>query len=155
MVTKKRVFIAILALMALGMVGVLLLLAASTTPAAPLIPSNHLTTSDVSVDSSVATIKIDDARWVTVAGTKSMEPVLMEGAQVLERVPSTASELKVGDIITYDSAVKNLPIIHRIVEIGSDQYGWYAKTKGDNAQNVDDESVRFPQVSGVVVAIIY
>ena len=155
MVIKKPIFLVILALLALGMVGVLLVLAASAAPAAPLIPSTHLSISDVTVNSAGATIKIDNAKWVTVAGTKSMEPVLMQGAQAIERVPSTASELKVGDIITYDSSVKNLPIIHRIVEIGSDQFGWFARTKGDNAQNIDDELVRFPQVTGVVVAILY
>jgi signal peptidase I len=144
-----------LTLLTLIMVGVLLVISASSAPAAILVPQSRVSSNDIVLNTSAAQIQIENAKWVTVAGTRSMEPVLMEGAQVLERVPHTPSELYVGDIITFQSYDKNLPIIHRVVDIGSDQYGWYAQTKGDNSKNIDSELVRFSQVTGVVVAIIY
>ena len=154
MVTKKFLILVLLGLVAVGMVGVLLVLAASAAPAAPL-ATPQLDADDVRVTSEGVQIAIENARWARVAGTKSMEPVLMDGAHVLERVPLTASELAVGDIITYDSLSNGVTIVHRIVEIGSDNYGWYAITKGDNLNSVDDEKVRFQMVRGVVVAILY
>ena len=46
-------------------------------------------------------------------------------------------------------------IIHRITSIGYDNDGWFCNTKGDNNAVTDPEQIRFSQVNGVVVAIIY
>jgi len=138
--------------MALGMLGVLLILAASAAPAAPL-PSNVPTILPPSISASDST-NISQSQIAVVANTHSMEPTLTAGDMILERAPTSASELVIGDIITYASQTKGITIVHRIVSLGSDEFGWYAQTKGDNAQKIDDERIRFTQVKGIVVAII-
>jgi signal peptidase I len=61
----------------------------------------------------------------------------------------------VGDIISFWSATIETTVIHRIVEVGKDNQGVYFVTKGDNNLYKDPEKVRFEQVKGVVVGIIY
>ncbi len=145
----------ILALMAIGMLGVLLILAASAAPAAPL-PIHQISVSPTYLTQAQASNMLSDesTRAVLVADTRSMEPTLVAGDQVIERAPQSASEIAVGDIITYASATKGLTIIHRVTAVSSDDYGWYVVTKGDNSPAQDTEKVRFSMVKGIVVAIV-
>jgi len=63
--------------------------------------------------------------------------------------------ISVGDIVAYESKYKDGVIAHRVVEIGSDSSGWYARIKGDNNDYVDPGKVRFEQIKRIVVAVIY
>lgn len=144
----------ILAIFALGMVGVLLVLAASAAPAAPLASVPLVSPQTISFEKAAPLLASGDAIRAIVADTGSMEPVLVAWNQVLEIVPQSPSEVSIGDIITYSSTTKGVTIIHRVVGISSDDFGWYATTKGDNSPNVDNEQIRFPMIKGVVVAII-
>ena len=92
-------------------------------------------------------------RLVSLADTNSMDPTLDAEATAIEIVPASAEDLHVGDIISYQSGSD--VIIHRIVETGSDANGWYAVAKGDNNAVPDPAKVRFEQVKGVVVGIVY
>lgn len=155
MVTTKKSFLVVLILMAMGMLGVLLILAASAAPAATL-PVDQIYVSPAYVSQSEASNVLSEAdtRAVVVADTRSMEPTLVAGNQVIEKEPQSATEIVIGDIITFASTTKGVTLIHRVVAISSDDYGWYATTKGDNSPNVDVEKVRFPMVKGIVVAIV-
>ena len=46
-------------------------------------------------------------------------------------------------------------IVHRVVRTGYDRNGWYAIAKGDNIEQPDPDKIRFDQINGVLVAIIY
>uniref|UniRef100_A0A6H1ZEX6 Putative peptidase n=1 Tax=viral metagenome TaxID=1070528 RepID=A0A6H1ZEX6_9ZZZZ len=76
---------------------------------------------------------------IGVAPTNSLDPFVDEGMLVILSwlAPEDHTDLQVGDIIDYvakdDDAWNNWAgAIHRIIEIGTDAEGWYARTKGDN-----------------------
>ncbi|MBR9691006.1 hypothetical protein GOV08_04965 [Candidatus Woesearchaeota archaeon] len=100
-------------------------------------------------------IDLKDAEWATFTDTNSMDPVIDFGSNAIEIVPKSTEDIHIGDIISYKSKYSTGTVIHRVVEIGSDDEGWYAKTKGDNNDNVDPGKIRFSQVQRVVVAVIY
>lgn len=84
--------------------------------------------------------------------SNSMSPTLSENAKGIEIKPSSPEEIRIGDIISYK---KNGEIVsHRVIEIGKDDKGWYCKTKGDKSF-FDDGKVRFDQIVGILVVIIY
>jgi signal peptidase I len=91
--------------------------------------------------------------WAKIKDTHSMEPVLNAGAISLELPPSSTSDIQVGDIISYQYQDK--VIIHRVVLLGNDEEGWFAATKGDNNSVPDSYKVRFNDIKGVVVGILY
>ena len=95
-----------------------------------------------------------DIENFTIAGftdTNSMDPVIDENANSIE-IKAT-KDLKIGDIVSYHYNGKK--IIHRIIDIGEDEEGVYYIMKGDNNQYIDSGKIRFEQISGVVVGILY
>jgi len=116
-------------------------------------PSDHISIDDLKVFSDKAVIDKENLRWARILDTHSMEPVLNKDSVSLELVPSSVSDIEVGDIISFSS--EDMVIIHRVVLIGEDNLGWYAVTKGDNVNDPDPYKVRFSDVKGVVVGILY
>jgi hypothetical protein len=91
--------------------------------------------------------------WGKLRDSRSMVPVMDKEHHTIEFKNPKPESLKVGDIISFWKY--NMRIIHRIVEIAEDKEGWYAITRGDNAENVDAGKIRPGQIIGVVVAIFY
>ena len=116
-------------------------------------PKHRINESQIKVYSNMVQINLKDAEWSTFTPTKSMVPFLDKGSYAIQIVPSSESDLQVGDIISYSYG--NDTIIHRIIMIGNDSEGWYAIVKGDNNPSPDPFKVRFSQVKRVLVAIIY
>jgi hypothetical protein len=100
-------------------------------------------------------LNIADAQWATFTDTNSMDPVIDAGANAIEYVPESESEICVGDIVSYRSHYADGVIIHRVVDIGYDDMGWYAIMKGDNLSYSDPGKIRFDQVQRVVIGILY
>jgi len=98
-------------------------------------------------------IELPNVEWAEFTDTNSMDPFIDSESNSLELRPSSSSQLKVGDIISY--RYEDSYIVHRIVQIGNDDKGWYALTKGDNNKKIDPDRVRFNQIHGVLVAILY
>ncbi len=98
-------------------------------------------------------LDIENALWSKFTNTNSMDPFLDESTNAIEIVPENPDSINVGDIISYqtDQGV----IIHRVIEKGKDEKGIYYIVKGDNNRFNDPFKVRFADVVGVVVAIIY
>lgn len=118
-------------------------------------PADRVESARISItNEGVLLRELENVRLVNLADTNSMDPVLDTEATAIEIVPSDASELQVGDIISFASSEKDTIIIHRIVSISSDGE-WFAMTKGDNNVVSDNERVRFEQIKGVVVGIVY
>ena len=69
-----------------------------------------------------------------------MDPVIDFGSNAIEIVPQNQSDIHPGDIISYNNT-RGDAIIHRVLRTGEDEFGWYAITKGDNAQEADKERI--------------
>ncbi len=118
-----------------------------------LSPSDHLAEQQIQVYNDFAVIRADNLFWARFADTNSMDPLIDETSNSLEIKPQTPEEIRAGDIISY--AFRENLIIHRVISTGHDETGWYAVVKGDNNPEPDPEKVRFEQIRGVVVGILY
>lgn len=98
-------------------------------------------------------IDLKNAEWSTFTDTNSMDPVLDAGTNAIQIVPKSPADIHIGDIASYETEYGI--IIHRVVDIGYDENGWYAVFKGDNNALPDPAKVRFEQIKRVVVALIY
>jgi signal peptidase len=79
----------------------------------------------------------------------SMEPELPTGAIVVTR-PVTPESIEIGDVITFhSSATGNIPITHRVIEIGENSPAVF-RTKGDAAETRDPFTVPASNVIGKV-----
>jgi len=118
-------------------------------------PSDWVSESQIKVSRDRVVVELPGAVWATFTDTHSMEPVLSANANALEIIPTSTDQIRVGDIVSYESKLVEGTIIHRVVETGEDSQGWYAIFKGDNLAKEDPEKVRWEQIRRVVVAIIY
>ena len=83
-----------------------------------------------------------------------MDPVFDSESHLIQEVPLAASEINVGDIVSYESPL-GFSIVHRVIEIGNDEEGWYAILKGDNNPQPDPWKIRFDMVRRVTVMVVY
>lgn len=95
-----------------------------------------------------------DCNYVKFADTNSMIPNLDgEHKALMCEVPK--EELKEGDVISFNVSWSESKVAHRIYEIGEDNDGWFARTKGDNSGVIDGTRVRYDDISGTMVLVIY
>lgn len=118
-------------------------------------PADHLSESEIEVYSDRVILNIKNPQWARFTDTNSMDPVIDQGANAIEVIPQSPDDISVGDIISYENAISAGTIIHRVREIGYDDKGWFAITKGDNNPSPDPLKVRFEDVRRLVVAIVY
>lgn len=115
-------------------------------------PSDWITEDQIIVEKDRVIIKIENALISRFADTKSMDPVLDSTSNGITIVATSKDQLHVGDLITFE--IENKLVIHRIIEIGYDNEGWFCITKGDN-NRYHDGKVRFSQIRYITVGIIY
>ncbi|MBW2977860.1 signal peptidase I [Candidatus Woesearchaeota archaeon] len=118
-------------------------------------PSDWIAESQVHILRDRIVINLKNATWAKFTDTNSMDPLFDINSNTLEITPQDPSDLQVGDIISYKSRITGTTIIHRIVNINEDRDGLYFVAKGDNNIYNDPERIRFEQIKGVVVGIIY
>lgn len=116
-------------------------------------PSDWIQEDQINVYPNKIIIDMEGATWAGFTNTNSMDPFLDETANAIEIKPADPQQIKVGDIISYKTAYGVM--IHRVTETGDDDKGIYYIVKGDNNRLSDPFKVRFEDVQGVVVAIIY
>jgi len=109
--------------------------------------------SGIRVSGNKVVFNINNPQWAVFTNTSSMIPVLGHNTKAIEIKPATFQDINIGDIISY--TLGSEIIIHRVIDTSIDDKGYYLITKGDNNQVVDPEKVRFSQVTGVVVALMY
>lgn len=100
-------------------------------------------------------LDIENARWSKFIDTNSMDPLLDKGANGIELSVEKPTDLRTGDVISFDNPKSSGIVIHRIIDVGYDEQGWYAITKGDNNIKPDPAKVRFHQIKGVLAGVIY
>lgn len=115
-------------------------------------PSDWIKEDQIIIEDDQIIIKIDKALISRFSNTNSMDPVLDENSNGIEIVAESPEQLKAGDLITYE--LDNDLVIHRIIEIGYDDEGWFCITKGDN-NRAADEKVRFSQIRYITIGILY
>ena len=118
-------------------------------------PSDHIQENQIKVYQDRIEIDLENAMWARFTDTNSMDPLFDAEANTIEIQPEKPLDINVGDIISYTPRNSDSLIVHRVVEIGYDNKGWYAVAKGDNLAQPDPEKIRFEQVHGILVAIIY
>ncbi|HLD19118.1 MAG TPA: signal peptidase I [Candidatus Nanoarchaeia archaeon] len=118
-------------------------------------PSDRIQMDQILVLNDRVILNVKNAQWSQFTDTHSMEPVISADSNAIQVVPQSSSEIKVGDIVSYESKYADGIFIHRVIEIGEDNDGWYAIVKGDNNPAPDPGRIRFNQIKRVVVAIVY
>jgi len=118
-------------------------------------PADRIKDSDVNTFSNSVRIDIKNAKWRNYIDSNSMDPLIDEGTTTIEIKPKYASEIKVGDIVAYDVDGYDYAFVHRVIDIGNDEEGVYFITKGDNFWKEDPDKLRFSDIEGIVVGILY
>lgn len=118
-------------------------------------PSDIVKEEDIRVYDDRVIIYLNDPLWAKFTDTNSMDPVFDIGANAIQIKPKTPEQIQQGDIISFANSHSSGTIIHRVIEIGNDDLGWYAITKGDNNPYKDPDKVRFDDIKKLLVAIIY
>lgn len=118
-------------------------------------PSDWIKEDQVRITSEEVRIKIGNVTWAKFTDTNSMDPVIDNGMNSLEVKPSSESDIVVGDIISYHARFAEGIVVHRVVDIKEDENGIYYVCKGDNNGAVDPQKVRFSDVHGVVIGILF
>ena len=100
------------------------------------------------------------AQHLNVVVSGSMEPafyrgdiVLVEKADFLGINEFNASDVKVGDVVVYDAAWYDQPVIHRIINITQVNGTTMYMIKGDNNDSPDPYYVQPSQIREKVVTI--
>jgi len=118
-------------------------------------PGNHVPESNIKVYSDKVLIAEEGILFAKYANTNSMDPLFDESANGLEKIPASPEDVHVGDIVSYNSGLIDSLIVHRVISINEDSNGTYYTLKGDNNFLQDPERVRFEQIHGVLIGIIY
>ncbi|MBR9691404.1 hypothetical protein GOV06_01335 [Candidatus Woesearchaeota archaeon] len=118
-------------------------------------PYDHIRKEQIHVFPDRITIDVKDASWTEFLDTNSMDPLLDLDANSFEIKPKSPESIYVGDVISYQSEYASGLTVHRVVEISEDEQGWYCIVKGDNLSQPDPGNIRFEQINGVLIGIIY
>ena len=145
-------FVGFILIIIITSLGVLSFIEEPQAPEVPS-PSNRVEENQIHVYPNQIILDIDHASWARFTNTNSMDPFIDENSHAIEIMPTYPLQIQVGDIIAYQ--LGNTVVIHRVIERGIDSIGTYYIVKGDNNVLQDPIPVRFEQVRGVVVAIIY
>ena len=123
---------------------------------ASISPFDHIKEANIDVYRDRIIINLPDLEkrkvsWSTYADTKSMTPTFGKGCNGLEFIPQSTNDIHLGDLVAFKK--DETLIIHRVIELGNDEQGWFTITKGDNNKN-DDGKIRFDDVRFVTFGII-
>jgi hypothetical protein len=115
-------------------------------------PSDWINEGDIVVSENYVVIKVANASISSYAPTGSMRPLLDYTSNGIRIIPKSAEDIRVGDIVSFNR--EGMTIVHRIVDIGSDEEGKYFITQGDNSFS-EDEQIRFSDIKYVTIGILW
>ena len=95
-------------------------------------PSDVIKEEQIKVYSDRVVIEQEGVMFAPVADSYSMGDLLPPNSHTLEIKVENYSDVNIGDIISFYEPSVNKIIMHKIIEIYSDNNGWYCKTKGIN-----------------------
>ncbi|MFC1741576.1 hypothetical protein ACFL3V_03500 [Nanoarchaeota archaeon] len=120
-----------------------------------LSPSDHVKESQIHVYDNRVVLDVEGATWASFTDTNSMDPFLDESSNSIEMRPENADDIEPGDIISYRSGIAGDLVVHRVISKDVDSDGVFYIVKGDNNPTQDPEKVRFDQIHGVLIGIVY
>jgi hypothetical protein len=120
-----------------------------------LSPSDHVKEEQIHVYGDRVVLEVEGASWASFTDTNSMDPFMDESSNSIEKKPDSPNDVHPGDIISYRSGITKDLIVHRVISKGMDGSGVFFLVKGDNNPTQDPEKIRFSQIHGVLIGIIY
>ena len=114
---------------------------------------DHVSEEQIKVYDNKVVLYLDEPVWSSFTDTNSMDPLLDVGANGIEIQPKSPDDIYLGDVISYKRGER--VIIHRVVGSGMDSEGVYYIVKGDNNSMEDAVKVRFSDVLGILIAVVY
>ena len=125
-----------------------------------LSPSDHIQESQIKVEEGKVCITgLPSFTLSRYADSGSMKPTLHQATNGIEVEVKSPDDIQRGDIIAYEAKWAEEKwgsklVVHRVIEKGYDQNGFYVLTKGDN--NVfTDPKVRINQIKYLTVGLLY
>jgi len=115
-------------------------------------PSDSVDENQIKIMKDRIILDIQNASLGRYAPSGSMLPILNEKSNGIRVPVYSEKDIKIGDIITFKT--KEGLIIHRVIEIGKDDKGWYAITKRDN-NPVSDGKIRFSQIKYKTIGVLW
>ncbi len=116
-------------------------------------PGNWIKEEQIEVYPNQILLNVQNARWLKFTDTNSMDPLFDAEANVLELPVNRPDEIHEGDIVAYKTP--GGLVVHRVVKVDQDEKGIYYLVKGDNNPLADPYKIRFENIRGVIVGIIY
>jgi len=113
-------------------------------------PGDWIKIGQIQVTGDSISINVPNASISSYAPTGSMKPVLDEDSNGIRIKPSSPEQIELGDIVTFGEE----NIVHRVIEKGVDEEGYWFITKGDNNQ-ISDEQIRFEDIKYVTIGVLY
>jgi len=113
-------------------------------------PGDWIKLADIRMTETSIIINVENASLSQYAPTGSMKPVFDAGANGIRIVPNAPEDINIGDIVTFGES----NIVHRVVEKGIDEEGYWFITKGDN-NALDDGMIRFSDINYVTIGVLY
>ena len=117
-------------------------------------PGNWIAENNIHVYKDKILINIEETRLTKFADTNSMDPVIDKGANAIEITPKNPDDIQIGDIISFEINDGDI-YVHRVIKKGYDKDGVYFITKGDNNNSADPYKIRFYQIVGILIGILY
>ena len=118
-------------------------------------PFDRIKESQIIVDDNKVVVELKNPKLASFLNTNSMDPILDETANAIEIIPESEDDIKIGDIVSYNSKEKNITLVHRVIDMGYDSEVKYCILKGDNNVHPDQEKIRFRDIQRLIVMIIY
>ncbi len=115
-------------------------------------PFDFISEEDISIYEDKIIINIKNYTLSRYDSSESMIPVFSESTTGVGIKPNSEEDIHVGDIISFRQ--EDIMIVHRVVEKGVDDKGYFFITKGDN-NILGDGKIRFSEIDSVLVALIY
>jgi signal peptidase I len=116
-------------------------------------PSDWVQEEQIKVYPNQIILDIKGATWAGFTNTNSMDPFIDETSNAIEIIPGDPDAIEIGDVISYQTNYG--VVIHRVIQKGRDRKGVFYIVQGDNNSFRDPFKVRYEDVKGVVVAVIY
>jgi hypothetical protein len=120
-------------------------------------PGHRIAQKDLLYQNGILSFPVKDFHLGKTKGT-SMLPMAGTGHLVILTKDFKIEELGVGDFVVIEQQIlKGIlkPYFHQIVEIGQDERGWFAETKGINNRSEDLLTARKEDVKYLALGILW
>ncbi len=113
---------------------------ASVTEVPWIAPSVKVTTKNLLIEGDRLILEYPCLSLVQIGGGDSMVPISAVGHLYIVTTCFELDDIQVGDIVVFKFEridLGKVTVLHQVVELGSDEVGWYAVTRGTNVMTPD------------------